>query len=999
MNSVRGLLAASVISVQNSCFIYPACQKCCSRLILDSRRFNCLKCGCTGEAKDVSYRYRLSLKVADTNDLFDITVFGSCLDPFFGVTAENLQRCIQDFNQLSEETNTDASPGMLVQAVETCFIGKRFIFGVKGCASEDGGRSAASSILQNCCRINRSTKNLTACQIFLPNTAVTGFTVISYFCRLLQLAKCRSCSNSSYLPDVSSAPIDEPVSELSSLSILSRNSCFVQSSGRESLLGSWQQSFSMTSSVAWVTAEDFPTLEVGKLVSEQHEQEGWPVSAESCSVSLNNQTLWDSQFCSSSVKEGDKEEDNELSSQPSWTDSISATGKLERVSSSKTECSHRNSSRLLQHPLEFGIKSIYPKTHSRNYSYPEKSHNSLFHKRDASASNHINVAGASQIDAVLWDELPFSESLNEFLARIEDGKSVVTSPSLDAGKQALPERSKLGVNLNKTYPRQTLVAGDLPEASISRRLLPAAENDSWENIFACLQSNANPPSDEVSQCESSSSVLSSTDKECGASCFIPNPQLPILSQSLPVTSEPSVSESRYVQSREANIDISKSSWSFISLQCTAEDGETSCLKRSKAATCVHSAHDSCLAGCENKENSSSTPSQRTDLTLTGAWDFDPATPNNTRRTHKRELKPLTELSENIFKSVNRTEMLWNNNFPEGGYNASADLFDGSAREVAEPVEFLNKSCNSLIQEDTLTEKVTAPELVLYPGDVPCNSSKPSSSLHRSPPAFSKHSTPVTCSFCDAECNSVSAQDFVPHSQSTPMTKPLQKLWPVGERSSFVTIFIPKTPTKIHSKCKRSRSSFQNTLLQQLTGRLVKRARPSNREDKESNSSVSQQFPNSQLPANFEEWIPPSANKRLKPTASLNLKAVSWATDLQSTCGHTGRNPISESGENSENDVCFRSARLNPGDTARILTTPVSAGVTKALFLNNTILETCSPSEGKNLLSSGNYSRGILEGATGWSPELFFQAQSPFSRHSGKYEGSYSLTTLSFIHYL
>ncbi|NXP35922.1 DDIAS protein, partial [Leiothrix lutea] len=130
MNSVQGLLAASVISIQNSCFTYPACQNCFSRLILDSRRFHCLKCGCTGEAKDVSYRYRLSLKIADTNDLFDITVFGTCLDPFFGITAENLQRYIQDFNQLSGETNTESSTRALVHAVETCFIGKRFIFGV-----------------------------------------------------------------------------------------------------------------------------------------------------------------------------------------------------------------------------------------------------------------------------------------------------------------------------------------------------------------------------------------------------------------------------------------------------------------------------------------------------------------------------------------------------------------------------------------------------------------------------------------------------------------------------------------------------------------------------------------------------------------------------------------------------------------------------------------------------------------------------------------------------
>ncbi|NXA48265.1 DDIAS protein, partial [Nothocercus julius] len=130
MGGGRALLAASVISIQNSCFTYPACQNCCTRLSLDSRRFNCLKCGHTGEVKDARYRYRLSLKVADTNELFDITVFGSCLDPFFGITAENLQRYIQDLTHLSGETNKDASPGVLVQAVETCFIGKRFIFGV-----------------------------------------------------------------------------------------------------------------------------------------------------------------------------------------------------------------------------------------------------------------------------------------------------------------------------------------------------------------------------------------------------------------------------------------------------------------------------------------------------------------------------------------------------------------------------------------------------------------------------------------------------------------------------------------------------------------------------------------------------------------------------------------------------------------------------------------------------------------------------------------------------
>lgn len=807
--------------------------------------------------------------------------------------------------------------------------------------------------MQKCSRINRTTRNLVACQIFLPNAAVSGFTVIGYLDHLLHSAKFRSCNNSSYLPDVSSAPIDEPLSELSSLSSLSRSSCFVQSSGRESFLGCWQQSFSLTSSVAWVTAEDFPTVEVGKLVSEQHEQEERPVSAELGSVSLNNQTLWDSQFLISSVKEGDKEKGNESSSQLNQSDSISAADKLESVGSSNTRCPHGNSSKLLQHPLESEVKNNYLKTNSRNYCYPEKSHNSLVCKRDASAPNHVNVAGVSRMDSVLWEELPFSESLNELLVRIEDGRSVVTSPSLDAGKHVHLENGKLGVILNKSYSRQSV--GGLPAASVSGRLLPPAENDSWENaVFAYLQSNTNPPSD-VSQHESSPSDLSSTLKEGGASS--------------PLTRELSISQSRCVQSKEANSDPANSSWSFIRLH-----GETSCLKNSN--TCVHSACESFLAACENKENCS-TPSQKTDPTLTGAQVFDPPTPNNARRIYKRELKPLTELSENTFKSVSRKEIQWSNIFPEGSYNASADLFDASVREVAKPVEFLNKSCNSLIQDDTLTEKITA-ESMLSPGGIPCNSSKLSSSLHRSPHAFSKHSTPVISSFCDSECSSVCAQDFVPYSQSTPMTKPLQKLRPVGERSSFITIFTPKNPTKIHSQCKRSRSSFQNTLLQQLTGKFVKCGRPRKRENKASGSSASQQFLNSQLPASLEEWIPPSSNKGLKSIASLNLKTPSWAADLQSTCGHSGRNPVSESRKNSENDENLIQSERSPGDRASILTIPVSASVTRTSFLNDPVLKTCSPSEGENHLSGGNHSGVVLERPTVWSPELFFQARTPFS---------------------
>ncbi|XP_015269650.1 PREDICTED: DNA damage-induced apoptosis suppressor protein-like, partial [Gekko japonicus] len=53
--------------------------------------YSCLKCGRSGEARDANYRYRLSLEVADAHRVFLVTVFGSCLEAFFGVTAESLQ--------------------------------------------------------------------------------------------------------------------------------------------------------------------------------------------------------------------------------------------------------------------------------------------------------------------------------------------------------------------------------------------------------------------------------------------------------------------------------------------------------------------------------------------------------------------------------------------------------------------------------------------------------------------------------------------------------------------------------------------------------------------------------------------------------------------------------------------------------------------------------------------------------------------------------------------
>ncbi|XP_065253749.1 DNA damage-induced apoptosis suppressor protein [Emys orbicularis] len=795
MNGRRRLLAASVISVQNSSFVYPSCQNCFSKLIVDSNRFNCLKCGCTGEAKDANYRYKLSLKVAGTSDLFDITVFGSSLEPFFGVTAGSLQRYIKEFNQVSGELDRDASPRVLIQAVKTCFIGRRFIFGVKSSENHDGWHSVFDSILPNCSRINRLTRDLTACQIFLPNTAVAGFTVISYFHRLLQSANFRSSRSSSQRPDCPFIAIDQPSSELSSLCSSGSNSCFVQSSGRESFSGPWQQSFGLTSSsVDWVTTEDFSSLELGKAAGEQCKLQERGFSAELCSLSPSNQTIQDLQLCNS-MNERNEQEDNEFSSLSSRSNTITVTEKLESFSSLKREWSpDRNSSRLLQSPLDLGVKYSCLEIISRHDYLQEKSWNSLLCQRkddsfcsSAVSPNHGSAAGTSQDDPMIWDELPFSESLNDFIARIENNKSTISPVGLNAHKCSLRERSELDENHSKTSCRQGIV------------------------------------------------------------------------------------------------------------------------------------HTACKS-----------------TTTTGR---------------------SPQLAEN-------NDVLQNNsNHSKSSYNASADLFDASAREIETMVEFSNKSRNSSAQEDVLTEKYTASELVCSPLDVGCSSSECRSSLSL-PPPFGKHSTPISYSLYDSELDLVDTQNFVPYSQSTPVARPLQKFRSQRGRESVLPKLTSKSPTKIHCKCKQSRPSFKNTLLRQFTSKFLKHKRSSNTAI---NKSVSQEsFINSEVPENdSKEWIPPSATKLLQPVAFSNLKTVGLQARRPAICKPIDKKTISENKANSgksRTDTCLRSRKLNPMNRAEIPTTPLPANAATALLLKDAVTGTCACSETQKSHSRATYLVGGLDEA-------------------------------------
>ncbi|MBN3308860.1 DDIAS protein, partial [Amia calva] len=90
-------------------------------------RYSCKKCGFTCEVHNISYRYRLSFSVAKDSDILRLSVFGSCLDPYFGVSAGFLQRFVEEVKQ---EVG-DRVQKILIQAVEDCFVGRSFIFGLR----------------------------------------------------------------------------------------------------------------------------------------------------------------------------------------------------------------------------------------------------------------------------------------------------------------------------------------------------------------------------------------------------------------------------------------------------------------------------------------------------------------------------------------------------------------------------------------------------------------------------------------------------------------------------------------------------------------------------------------------------------------------------------------------------------------------------------------------------------------------------------------------------
>ncbi|XP_047436167.1 uncharacterized protein ddias isoform X2 [Mugil cephalus] len=185
MSVRRALVDCAVLSLQDTCIFYPCCKGCFSRIEVeqqDTTRCRCSKCGYSCLKEQLDYRYRLSLKVARDRCIFGVTVFGNSLNPFFGIDASGLQKLVENVDGPVVPSTRFT---LLLKAVKDCFIGRHFIFGLK--SKTQSGPWFGDPVPNG--SNGKDSAQFVASQMILPKTTgLEGCTVVSYYRILLQKA-------------------------------------------------------------------------------------------------------------------------------------------------------------------------------------------------------------------------------------------------------------------------------------------------------------------------------------------------------------------------------------------------------------------------------------------------------------------------------------------------------------------------------------------------------------------------------------------------------------------------------------------------------------------------------------------------------------------------------------------------------------------------------------------------------------------------------------------
>ncbi|XP_062983930.1 DNA damage-induced apoptosis suppressor protein [Elgaria multicarinata webbii] len=949
----RRLLVASVISVQNSSFVYPSCQNCFSKLFLDLKRYSCLKCGCSGDTKEANYRYRLSLEVADIQDVFEVTVFGSCLDVYFGVTAKGLQRYIEELNQEAGEPDRDATPGVVFQAVETCFIGKKFVFGVKGSGKPDGASS-----LQNNCRTARYSRALTACQMFIPNSELVGCTVI-------QFLQQRRCSRFKHSPGLSIWPpdllmaFDQLSTELSSL-YGPGDLAAVPSSPADGVSSLWPQSFRLTSSsVSSGTKSDLRDLNSSQTAYER--QKG-----EDRITLLLSQPAFNPQDHNLTVNRRNEQEDKKCHLYTAEWGCGTAEGEPESYCSlGRKDCGS------LQSPLESEEKDSSSQI-SIQHSYGlEKSWDPLLHQRHdgslrplPSSSSHARTAANS-----LWDELPSSESLNEFIARIENDKtgmcSVFPGNEVDEFNGYFdPSSPKLGF-FNANFKTE--------QADEELQKLAGKVEICKKVTFPCHRLNLHSSiSSRESHQQGFYSSLSTERKEKWADLSSQYPVvLPWSSPAGVKRSHPNESCQSTKEGVDQDVSSAKKLHSRSSSKSTNYCLENPCVHARKTAAHLNCKDNGTLASWRNNGSPCYQLNRSIDLTNIQEYGFS-STVSEKGEVCENERELIPEVQEYHFGLSDASGLLKGySNCSEGSYNASADLFDVGARGAEATVGMLNSSQAFSAQEGALSSKCATTNFLASKLDANWNMSQCGLSLcNMSATSDQKTSTQVAGSISEMECSLAGTLDFIPNSQSTPLPRPCRQVrLPKGKESILRELPLNKLPW-INAKCKTLRPPLKYPLAKRLVSMFLQSKRPSGAKSATPYASDPHQFINGSPALGLsvtdgEEWIPPSEKKWIRKRTSL-VRNNPDSSEKSSPSKNKLRSGVPKSSTRAIR-VEFTPKSQQPIET-RIGSQPIHEnGVHPSRLMNE--------SPGFCDFAGGNRSNPTsaphpMPDASNWSPELF-----------------------------
>uniref|UniRef100_A0A8C6CWA0 DNA damage-induced apoptosis suppressor protein n=1 Tax=Moschus moschiferus TaxID=68415 RepID=A0A8C6CWA0_MOSMO len=989
MNRRRKFLLASVLALQNSSFIYPSCQKCFSRIILVSKRSNCPKCGSTGEAENAIYRYKLSLKVAESNKLFGITVFGSCLDAFFGLTATDLHRYIQDPNEIPETLDSDTTQNLLTKAVETCFVGQNFVFGVTNFENQHGKDSGSSNFSDQCSDHKRVVKALVACQIIPPDPNVVGFTVIDYFRRLLQLSAVRKLRCGSQTPNSHLLALESSNSDLSSLCGPDSSSYCFEPHGKDYFPGFWQLSLELTSVVSQLTDDDFSASEQSKAIGTLHQNRKCISSAEASGSNSCLDTIQGSWSLVSHMdqKSSTQKLDEELglqANQPSEVHSnhheIGVPGSNLIPTKIQEPFEPRNT-KSFHSAVE--VKNIYSRHEITCHQNQEVDTPASFQQRcmcyPSSSLRLDEIASGSQdYDLEIWDDLPLSESLNKFLAAIESEIAINQTDASSRKCRLDNDIGKLHVDHSRFSLTPQRTPGALHTPPIALRSPPATvkANSSRDNFLSNHEANPSPSIHKEAQPENTTEALSfSGNKRDISEHSLPNVHLSTLFPSSKGSGTTVALKSTRILPRE------EADYSCLSSKYYNECGEKSFSEISEKLKTLHSRRFNVVSNfpsLENKQYCRRPKNQGNSLTICRKLTYP------LEALHSTTNRSMNTLREMLYEHTGNNLTQNCSTGHEGNYNASVDLFDDSPKEMDIVTEMTKRSQDILLQWGKSLAESHHTESDFSLRSLSENSSQSSQKLSLQNTSASLY--PRTCPSpprfqSDSEYDFEYSQDFVPCSQSTPVTGFHQSRIH-GMKGAFQKL--PAFYLDLDANYKKTRISSANDA-QQATPNYSKNIKTPGQKSRSPTVSgitppeVSNSHPVTEcLETDADEWVPPTTQKVFPPEMlgfrAMGLKKCHAAYNSPDQ-NELPRKKLKYVKQRIGKCLVKKELNLKNMLTAAVIKqkTPDCNNIRSDWIFKESVLGCGSCTEVKCCLPfSENWSPSAPETKSAWSPELFSQ---------------------------